>query len=34
MITGSYDFDAAFVEVDAAYTNKPPGASPTAARSG
>ena len=25
VITGSYDFDAAFVEVDAAYTNKPPG---------
>lgn len=23
--TGSYDFDAAFAEVDAAYTNKPPG---------
>jgi len=23
--TGSYDFDAAHVEVDAAYTNKPPG---------
>ena len=25
MITGSYDMPAAFVEVDAAYTNKPPG---------
>lgn len=23
--TGSYDFDAAFTEMDAAYTNKPPG---------
>ncbi|HEY8171424.1 MAG TPA: aerobic carbon-monoxide dehydrogenase large subunit [Candidatus Limnocylindria bacterium] len=25
VITGSYDFDNAFVEVDGAYTNKPPG---------
>ena len=25
VITGSYDFDDAFVEVDGAYTNKPPG---------
>jgi carbon-monoxide dehydrogenase large subunit len=25
VITGSYDFDKAFVEVDGAYTNKPPG---------
>ncbi len=25
MITGSYDFDNAFVEVDGVYTNKPPG---------
>ena len=25
MITGSYDFDDAFVEVDGVYTNKPPG---------
>ncbi len=25
VITGSYDFDAAFVEVDGVYTNKPPG---------
>ena len=25
VITGSYDMPAAFVEVDAAYTNKPPG---------
>jgi len=25
VITGSYDFDSAFVEVDGVYTNKPPG---------
>ena len=25
VITGSYDFDNAFVEVDGVYTNKPPG---------
>jgi carbon-monoxide dehydrogenase large subunit len=25
VVTGSYDFDAAFVEVDGVYTNKPPG---------
>jgi carbon-monoxide dehydrogenase large subunit len=32
--TGSYDVKNAFAEVDGVYTNKPPGASPTGARSG
>ena len=33
VITGSYDYPSAFVEVDGAYTNKAPVASPTAVRS-